>query len=230
LQVCVPSGFLKIMLTAKRKLLLLTSFTFLMSLGWAGCRGFFVKPTLTGITVTTLQSTNLPNQGSTVQLIATGAYDDGSHKNLSGTTTWSKTDPQNLVTLSTTNPGLVTANAAPNPGVQVTIQAAAQSSNGSVVSGTITLTVGTSTTLTLTSNPASPISLATTPAGSGITFTATLNGTDVTTSTTFSSSNSAVIAISSGSTGTVQGIGTATITGTDSSNGASGTIVITVNQ
>jgi hypothetical protein len=216
------------MLTAKRKLWLLTSFTILMSLGWAGCRGFFVKPTLTAINVTTLQSTNLPSQGSTVQLIATGAYDDGSHKNLSGIVTWSKTDPQNLVTLSTTSPGLVTANSSPNPGVQVTVQAATQSSNGSVVSGTITLTVGTSTTLTLTSNPASPISLTTSPVGSTVTFTAALNGTDVTSATTFSSSNNAVIAITSGSTGTVQGAGTATITGTDSSNGASGTLLITV--
>jgi hypothetical protein len=216
------------MLTAKRKLLLLTSFTILLSLGGAGCRGFFVKPTLTGITVTTLQSTNLPNQGSTAQLIATGTYDDGSHKNLSGTATWSKTDPQNLVTLSTTTPGLVTANSAPNPGVQVTIQAAAQSSNGSVVSGTITLTVGTSTSLTITSSPASPIMIANNPAGSAITFTATLNGTDVTNSTTFSSSNAGVIAITSGANGTIQGTGTTTITGNDSTQGASGTIQITV--
>jgi hypothetical protein len=216
------------MSTAKRKLLLLTSFTILMSLGWAGCRGFFVKPTLTGITVTTLQATNLPNQGSTIQLMANGAYDDGSHKNLTGAVTWSKTDPQNLVTLSTTSPGLVTANSAPNPGVQVTIQAAAQSSDGSVVSGTITLTVGTSTSLTITSSPTSPISIATTPAGTAITFTATLNGTNVTSSTTFTSSNSAVVAITAGASGTIQGVGMTTITGTDSSNGSSGTLQITV--
>ncbi|PYX81221.1 MAG: hypothetical protein DMG70_20575 [Acidobacteria bacterium] len=218
------------MLTAKRKLLLLTSFTLLMSLGWAGCHGFFVKPTLTGITVTTLQATNLPTQGSTIQLMATGAYDDGSHKNLSGVATWSKTDPQNLVTLSTSSPGLVTANAAPNPGVQVTIQAAAQSSNGSVVSGTITLTVGQSSTLTISSSRGSTISLSGAGgAGATVTFSATLNGTDVTNSTTFTSSSPSVIAITTGSTGTLQATGTTTITGSDSSNGASGTLQITVN-
>lgn len=211
------------MLTAKRKLLLLTSFTILMSLGWAGCRGFFVKPTLTGITVTTLQSTTLSTQGSTVQLIASGAYDDGSNKNLSGVVTWSKTDPQNLVTLSTTTPGLVTANSSPNPGVQVTIQAAAQSSTGSVVSGTITLTVGRALTLTITSNPASPITLATSPS---VTFTALLNGADVTSSTTFVSSNQTVI--TSGNPATVKAVGSTTITGTESSNGATGTLQVTV--
>ncbi|HYL14334.1 MAG TPA: hypothetical protein VEV41_14930 [Terriglobales bacterium] len=217
------------MLTAKRKLLLLTSFTILMSLAWAGCRGFFVKPTLTGMTVTTLQSTSLPNQGSTVQLIATGQYDDGSHKDLSGVATWSKTDPQNLITLSTTKPGLVTANSSPNPGVQVTVQAASLSSNGSVISGTITLTIGQTSTLTITSSRGPTFSLSTAGGvGATVTFTATLNGTDVTSSTTFTSSTPSVIAITTGSTGTLQATGTTTITGTDSSNGASGSLLVTV--
>lgn len=209
----------------RRKLLLLSAFTALMVLGWAGCRGFFVSPTLTGITVSTLGSTVMPTVGSTVQLIATGNYDDGSHKNLTGSATFTKTDPQNLISLSTTTPGLVTAVAVTNPGTQVTVQAATQSSNGAVVSGTISVTAGPSNQLTITSNPASPISISTT---TSVAFTATLNGTDVTSATVFTSSNTNIILIS-GSTGTFPGTtGTVTITGTDSSANATGSIQIVV--
>ena len=217
------------MLFAKRKCFALVFLLVAVAIGGAGCRGFFVNPTLTSITVSTLGSTNLSTPGSTVQLIATGNYDDGSHKNLTGASTWSKSnDPSNLVTVSTG--GLVTAKSVPTTSAQVTIQAAAQSSDGSVVTGTITITVGqaSTTSLVITSTPASPISMS----GAGtttVTFTATLNGTDVTSNTTFTSSNSNVITITSGNTGTIVGQGTTTISGTDSANSASGTLSVQVN-
>lgn len=220
------------MSSSRRKLQVFASFCvlLLMALG-VGCHGFFVDPTLTSMSVSTLQSTNLTQVGSTVQLQATGTYDDGSHKNLTGSSTWSVTSNPDFVSVSAG--GLVTALKLPSSGSTSTstVQAAAQSTNGSVVSGTITITIGQSTTLTITSSPSSPISLTTTPTGSTVTFTATLNGNAVTNSTTFTSSNSNIINITSGATGTLGGTtGTVTITGTDSTDNATGTLQITVNQ
>jgi hypothetical protein len=219
------------MSSSRRKLQLVASFGVLVLMAAAvGCHGFFVDPVLSSISVSTLQSTNLANVGNTVQLQATGVFDDGSHKNLTGTATWSVTSGPDFVSVSAA--GLVTALKLPTTGAttSATVQAAAQSSNGTVVSGTITITVGQSTTLTLTSNPASPISLATAGSGATVTFSATLNGTDKTTSTTFTSSNSNIINITSGSSGTLGGTtGTVTITATDSTDNATGTLQVTVN-
>lgn len=219
------------MVSTRRKLQLVASFcVLLLAAVGVGCHGFFVDPTLTGMTVQTLNSTTLSTAGSTAQLQATGTYDDGSTKNLTGKATWS-VNPTGFITLSTTSPGLATATTVTNPGTAVTVQAAANSSNGSVVSGTITLTAGTSTQLSITASPSGTISLATTPAGSTVTFAATLNSSNVTGSTTFSSSNSSIISIVSGSSGTLGGTtGSVTITGVDSTDGASGTLTITVTN
>jgi hypothetical protein len=218
------------MVSSRRKLQLVASFCVLLLAAVAvGCHGFFVDPTLTGITVSTLQSTTLSTAGSTAQLIASGNYDDGSNKNLTGVVTWS-VSPSGFITMSTTTPGLATATTVTTPGTAVTVQAADQSTNGQVVTGSITLTAGTSTQLTVTSNAGTTISLAT-QGSNPIQFAASLNSSDVTGSTTFTSSNSAIINITSGSTGTLGGTtGTVTITGTDSSAGATGTLTITVTN
>ena len=219
------------MVRTQRKLQLVASFCVLLLAAVAvGCHGFFVDPILTGMTVQTLNSTTLSTAGSTARLQATGTYNDGSTKNLTGQATWS-VDPTGFITMSTSSPGLATATTVTNPGTAVTVQAAAESSNGSVVSGTITLTAGTSTQLSITASPSGTISLATTPAGSTVTFAATLNSSNVTGSTTFSSSNSSIISIVSGSSGTLAGTtGSLTITGVDSTDGASGTLTITVTN
>jgi hypothetical protein len=217
-------------MSSRRQLQLAASFVVLILTAFAvGCHGFFVDPVLTSISVQTLESTNLPNVGSTVQLQATGTYDDASHKNLTGSATWSVTSNPDFVSVSG---GLVTALKVVPAGTEATVQAAAQSSNGTVVSGTLNVTVGQSTTLTITSNPATPISLASNPSGTTVTFTATLNGTDKTTSTTFSSNNSNIISITGGSSsGTLGGTtGSVTITGTDNTDNATGTLTIQVNN
>ena len=216
------------MSSSGRKLRVIASCAVLLLAALAvGCHGFFVDPVLSSMSVSTLSSTNLVNVGDTVQLQATGTYDDSSHKNLTGTATWSVTSGSNLVSVTG---GLVKALVVTPAGSQATVQAAAQSSNGTVVSGTLNITVGQSTTLILTSNPASPISLTVNGTGTAITFTASLNGTDKTTSTTFQSSNSNIISITSGSSGTIGGTtGTVTITGTDSTDNATGTLQIIVN-
>src|SRR5215467_177431 len=103
------------------------------------CNGFFVNPTLSSITVTpsnpTLQSVN-----QTVQLTATGTFDDGSTKNLtaSSSTTWSSSDP---TAVTVNNAGLVKVVSITGPS-SVTITATNSSSSGAV-SGTTTICIGT---------------------------------------------------------------------------------------
>jgi trimeric autotransporter adhesin len=218
------------MVSTRRKFRLIASFAVLGLMAVAvGCHGFFVDPVLTSMTVSTLQSTNLVNVGSTVQLQATGAFDDGSTKNLTGKATWSVTSNSNFVSVNSA--GLATALVVSPSGTVATVQAAAQSTNGTVVSGTINITVGQSTVLTINSSLGTTISLATHTAGTAITITSSLNGTNKTASTTFTSSNSAVINISSNGQGTIGGTtGVVTITGSDSADNATGTLQITVTN
>ena len=205
------------MSTSKRKWLLFSAFLGLVSLVGVGCRGFFVNPTLTSMTVTPA-SPNL-QVGGTLQLIATGNNDDGSTKNLTTSSTWTTSDASKVTVSST---GLVKGIAS-TTGVTIT------ATNGTV-SGTDTVTVGQTTqTLSLSSSPSSPISLTIVGSNSTITFTATLNGSDVTNSTTFTSNNTSVISAPSGNTATIVGVGSATITGTDNNNHTA-SITIQVTQ
>ena len=205
------------MSTSKRKWLLFSAFLGLLSLVGVGCRGFFVNPTLTSMTVTPA-SPNL-QIGGTLQLIATGNNDDGSTKNLTTSSTWTTSDASKVTVSST---GLVKGIAS-TTGVTIT------ATNGTV-SGTDTVTVGQTTqTLSLSSSPSSPISLTIVGSNSTITFTATLNGSDVTNSTTFTSNNTSVISAPSGNTATIVGVGSATITATDN-NSHTASITIQVTQ
>jgi hypothetical protein len=221
------------MVSTRRKLQLIASFGVLVFMAVAAaCNGFFVDPVLQGITVSSLQSTTLTSVGNTAQLLASGTYDDGSKKNLTGLVTWSVT-PTGFVTLSTTTPGLVTATKVTNPGTAVNVQAAEASSSGTVITGTVTITAGASSNLIVTSSPATPISLTSAPSGTTVIFTATLNGTNVTAKTTFTSSNSAIINITvpSSGTGDMGGTtGTVTITGSDAVDSASGSTSIVVTN
>jgi hypothetical protein len=86
------------MLKTKRKLQILAAFAVLfLSAAGLGCKGFFVNPTLTTITVD--PPTPTVQQGKQLQMIATGTYDDGSTgtpKNLF----WSST-PTSVATIDT---------------------------------------------------------------------------------------------------------------------------------
>ena len=63
---------------------------FLLALA-VGCRGFFVNPVLTTITVGP-NNQNL-QQNSTLQMSARGTYDDGSVKTLTSNVSWSSSSP-----------------------------------------------------------------------------------------------------------------------------------------
>lgn len=156
------------MMSSKRSnLRLIGAFSVLATLALAvSCRGFFVNPTLTGVSVGP-QGLNI-TVTQTWQMSATGTYNDGSQKALSSGVTWSSSDPTTVSVGQTS--GIVT-------GVQIgqaTISAAAGSCSACSGSTTVTvvLTGVTSVVVTPSSNTVS--------VGSTAYFTAKANGsTDV---------------------------------------------------
>ncbi len=75
------------MIRFKCQLQLLAALATLFLLALAiGCTGFFVNPTLTGVTV---GPTATIQQGKTVQMTATGTYNDGSTKTITSGVFWS---------------------------------------------------------------------------------------------------------------------------------------------
>lgn len=203
--------------TAKRNLLWSIAFIVLFCLGWAGCRGFFVNPKLTSLTLN--PSTLNLQVGTSQQITATGNFDDGSTKNLTGTSSWSSPDPTH-VQVNTT--GLVT-------GVSNTTSAVTITATNGAFSGTSSVTVG-ATTITITCNSCTngnTISIAS-QGTNPVTFTASV-------ASNWSSSNSNILAISttnsitgSGTLGGGTNTGTVTITATAVSGSGTGSIQITV--
>ena len=215
------------MLSGKQKLKIAAAFvTHLLLAAGLGCSGFFVDPTLTGVTASPT-SVTLSSVGATQQLTLTGNYNDGSTKNLTSATGTSWTSSDNS-TVTVSSSGIVKAVTINNTTVSVT------GSNGGFTSAAVSVCPGSScggtTGLTINSSLGTSISLSTDPAGTAISFTATLNGSDVTSSTSFSvtSGPTGVIDLSGTSgQGTIGGAqGTVTIQGTDGSN--TGTISVTV--
>lgn len=195
---------------------LLSGLVVLLVVGWTACNGFFVDETLTSITVNPQNAS--VTTGGTSQLTATGVNNDGTPANLSNVT-WTSSNTQ-IATVSTT--GLVTGVSTGTATITATV--------GSV-SGTTTVTVSATNTGTLTISPANQTVSSTQGA---IQFSATFNGQDVTASSVWTSSNTAVAQFSIGTaTGlaTFAGQGTTTITASFTPNGGSkvtGTTQLTV--
>jgi uncharacterized protein YjdB len=158
--------------------------TVLVLLLGVGCRGFFVNPTLSTLTVG--PTTPTIQQGTTLQMAATGTFNDGSTKSLAGSAFWSTSD-STIASVNTT--GLVT-------GVSTgtaTITAASGTISGST---TVTVSLGNITSIVLT-----PMNTSTTQ-GSTVQYTATAMTSDgkthdITSSATWSSSNTAAGTINS---------------------------------
>lgn len=187
----------------------------LLTVGLAGCRGFFVKPTLSSITVT--PATPNLQVGTTQQMIATGTNNDGSTSDLTNSAAWTSSAPASI---SITSHGLI-------KGLANTTTAATITATSGAISGSTTATVGATTqAISITSAEGTSFSLTTTPSGTTISLTAQQNGTDVTSTANWTSNNSGVVSVTSGGTATIVGIGTATITASNSTG--SGTITITV--
>ena len=205
------------MLICERKPHLLAALALSALLVASGCKGFFVNPTVTSVSVS--PSTNNLQSGGTRQLSAIANNNDGSTKDVTGLAVWDSSDTtQTLVTVSST--GLVKA--VQNTTSPVTITATYKG-----FSGTATVTVGQALTITCSSCSGNSISLATN-GGTGSSITLTSN-----VAANWSSSSSAIITVTGSNTtaptATLGGTtGTATITASGTSGG-SGTLQITVN-
>jgi len=196
--------------------------------GAVSCKGFFVNPTLTGITVTcpgcsSPNSPNISGNGVSIQLLATGNYDDGSSKTLTSQVSWSSADETQVSVDNTTNKGRATAKTtSTTSGVAIT-------ATDGVVSGQISVTVGqAANTVTCSACSNGTVSLQTNGgAGSTLNFTSTL-------ASNWSANNNSVLTISTSNsttgTATLVGTGTVTVKATPVGSGAVGTLTITVNQ
>jgi trimeric autotransporter adhesin len=168
------------MATTRRKLQVVGSLSVLLLLTMAAlsCDGFFVDPVLQTITVTPATPGILV--GGTQQMTATGIYDDGSQKNITGdtATSWSSTDL--TVATVTPNGGLVTGVSAGTASIQAT---------HGIVSGSTSVTVSLTGVTSITAAPSSqavtissglPFCLTATaqPSGQDISSTATWTFTD----------------------------------------------------
>lgn len=216
------------MLTRKQKLSLVTAFTVLLSLAWVGCRGFFVNPTLTAITLSTPGggTSGAVIVGGTLQLTAKGSYDDGSTKsNINGSVTWMSSS----TSVATVTNGLVTGvSGAGSPPPSVTITA----SSGSASSGTASVTVfpGNLTGINISASP--------TTIGVGATTQFTATGTfaggssaTITDLVTWSSDNTGFVSINSSGLASGVAAGSANISASMTLNGTtttSNSVLITV--
>jgi len=145
----------------KRKLQLLAAFTTLFLLAFAvGCTGFFVNPTLTSLAIG--PQTFTLTEGQSQQMAATGTYDDGTTKDLTGKVSWSSSDS---TCATVTSPGgLVSAPTS----VTTVCTADISGSFGAVpaTSATVTVSPGAPSKIVLTATPTNP------QANSTITFSA----------------------------------------------------------
>ncbi|MFI5110373.1 MAG: Ig-like domain-containing protein [Terriglobales bacterium] len=179
----------------------------------AGCKGFFVNPTLTTITVGASNGSSFVNVGATLQMIATGTFNDGSTGTV--TATWSSSAIGTASVNATT--GLVTG-VTPGP---ATITATSQG-----ISGTASVTVcGDITAITI-----SPLNQSISLGTKTLQFTAKdQGGNDITNSVTWSSTSSSVAAFTSGTSGlaSLVGAGTTTIQATSCNVLAQTTLTVT---
>ncbi len=118
--------------------LLAGSIALLMVAMGIGCRGFFVNPTLSTLTVG--PTTPTFQQGSTLQMAATGTFNDGTTQDLTNKAFWSTSD-STIASITTT--GLVTG---VSPGT-ATITAASGTVSGST---TITIALANITSIAVT--------------------------------------------------------------------------------
>jgi trimeric autotransporter adhesin len=181
----------------KQNLRLLAALTALLTLALAaGCRGFFVNPTLQSIAVT--PSTGSVAPGGTIQMTATGTFDDGSTSNVTSKSTWQSSDT--TVAAVGNNTGLVQAAStiASPPGVATITATDGAFNNTATVR--VCPVVSSITVTPSTTNPA---------AGAAITFvvkavfSGSVNSQDVTNDVTWNISNTSVIPSISGGAATI---------------------------
>jgi 6-phosphogluconolactonase (cycloisomerase 2 family) len=167
-------------------------------------------PILSSIAVTA--STNTVFAGYTLQLAATGTFSDGTQQNLTNSVNWTSSSASFA---SISSAGLVTGQAAG----QATITAAY-----GAISGTLALTVASSNTVII--NPSSQQMFL----GGIQQFTASMPSGVVTSTTTWTSSDTGIVTIESGGSrsglATARGTGTVTLTAVHGTAQATATITV----
>jgi uncharacterized protein YjdB len=171
-----------------------------IAVGMVGCKGFFIGPTLT--TVTVAPSTPSVAIGKTQQMTATGTYDNSSTETITDSASWASSDVT-IATVSST--GLVTG---------VTSGSATISATLDGISGSTTVNVTVANLASISITPASQsISSGATQQYTAIGVLQNGNTVDLTSSVTWTSSNTAAATIDS------SGLATAlTVTSTESTN------------
>jgi hypothetical protein len=156
------------MSSTKQKLRLTCAFAALATLALAvSCRGFFVNPTLTGVSVGP-QGLTL-NVNKSFQMTATGTYNDGSQKTLTSAVVWSSSAP------STVSIGQTSGMA---EGLQSGSSTITASSGGcSACTGSTSVSVVLSGVASITVSPGSQTA---TINGTAVYFSATVPGGDIT--------------------------------------------------
>lgn len=174
----------------------------------ASCRGFFVKPTLSSLAVgPATPSIQTGKTNNTVQMFATGTFNDGSTGNPS--VTWS-ISPTSTATIS--GSGLVTSVATGTATVTAT------SNDNPTITGTqtVTVTVGCISSITVTSTNGTTISNGGTTSLTLQAKANTCNGVvDITSVAQWTSSNTQIATVSAG------------VVSPTGSTGADGTITVT---
>ncbi len=149
------------MFSTQSKLRLTGACVALLSLAFAiSCRGFFVNPTLTAVSVGP-QNLQL-NFNQTWQMSATGTFSDGTQKTLTSGVIWSaNSTPPGIVSVGQTS-GLVTANSN-TPGT-ATVSASAGSCSGCSGSTSVTVVLSGVTSITVNGGGQTIHPTSTTPA------------------------------------------------------------------
>lgn len=184
----------------------------------AGCKNFFIGPTLTTVTVT--PSTPSVAVGKTQQMVATGTYDNGTTDTVTDSASWSTSDNTIAMVSST---GLVTGVASGTATISATLNAVSGST-------TVTVNVANLSSISITSTSQSLSS------GQTAQFTATGilqngNTVDLTDSVTWTSSNTAAATIDSSGLATAQTVTSTQTTNVTAQSGSitSNTITLTVS-
>jgi hypothetical protein len=218
------------MSSKKQKLQVMGAFAALATLALAvSCRGFFVNPTLTGVSVGP-SGLNL-NVNQTWQMTATGTYSDGSQKTLSSGVAWSSSD---ATAVSVSQGGLVTALSQGSSTITASsggCSACTGSTSVSVVLQNITAITVSPSSQTATRNGTTVYFKATASPGGDITQGATWNVVD--SSGTNQNSNFSISFVSGSGEGFLPSssatVGTYTINVTYPGTTVVGTATLTVN-
>lgn len=212
------------MSSSKHKLRLAGAFAALLTLGLAvSCKGFFVNPILSTITVN--PPTPSISQGATQQMTATATYQDGTTSTLTGGTScsgntvcWSSSDTT-IATITTS--GVLTGVAQGTSTISAASGAVTGTTTANIVLGDVTgLTLSPTTYTVAVNDTVNAIAYAQTPSGQ----------VDVSATANWTTASSAIATVVGGTDpATITGVATGTTTVTATYTTSTATYTATAN-